>query len=123
MASSLPDFATYCAELLSSAGTVRCKRMFGGYGLYLDEVFVAIIAGETLYLKTDAQTQGEFERAGGQRFEYTARGKTHALGFWSVPADAMDSPRSMQPWAKLALEAALRVGALKRAQASRGRRR
>lgn len=110
--SAQDEFATYCSELLATAGAVRSRRMFGGYGLYVDEVFVALIAGETLYLKVDAQTQPRFEEAGGQRFEYTARGEQrHSLGFWTVPPEAMDSPRLMQPWARLALEAALRAGA------------
>lgn len=102
-------FVSYCAELLAASGEVRSRRMFSGHGIYLDEVFVAIVIGETLYLKVDAQTQPRFEAAGCSRFEYTARGKTHGLGFWTVPPEAMDSPRLMQPWARLAIEAALRA--------------
>lgn len=102
-------FAAYCTELLSTVGEVTGKRMFGGYGLYVGDVFVALIAGDTLYLKADAQTQSRFEAEGGRRFEYTARGKPHAANFWTVPAEAMDSPALMRPWAQLALEAALRA--------------
>jgi DNA transformation protein len=83
--------------------------MFGGWGLYVDEVFVAIAAGETLYLKADEQTRAQFEAAGCTRFAYIARGREHALGYWTVPPEAMDSPRLMQPWVRLALEAALRA--------------
>ena len=107
-------FAAYCTELLSSVGEVAGKRMFGGYGLYVDDVFVAILAGDTLYLKADAQTQARFEAAGCRRFEYTARGKQHVLHFWTVPPEAMDSPVLMRPWARLALEAALRARAAPR---------
>jgi DNA transformation protein len=104
-------FAIYCSELLALAGEVRSRRMFGGHGLYIDDVFVAIIAGETLYLKADEETRVRFEAAGCRPFEYTARGKQQALGFWTVPPEAMDSPRLMQPWARLALEAAVRAKA------------
>lgn len=104
-------FASYCCELLAPVGAVHGKRMFGGYGLYVDDVFVAIIVGDTLYLKADAETQARFQAAGCSRFEYTARGKQHALGFWTVPAEALDAPSRMQPWARLALEAALRARA------------
>jgi DNA transformation protein len=104
-------FVTYCSELLSAVGEVSGKRMFGGHGLYLDGIFIAIIAGETLYLKADEQTQSRFIDAGCRRFEYTARGERHATSYWSVPPEAMDSPRLMAPWARLALEAALRVKA------------
>ena len=103
------DFAAYCAELFAPVGDVRTKRMFGGYGVYVDDVFVAIITGDTLYLKADAESRPRFEAAGGQRFEYTRRGKQAGLGFWTVPPAAMDSPALMQPWARLALDAARRA--------------
>jgi hypothetical protein len=51
------DFAGYCAELLAPLGEVRAKRMFGGYGLYVDDVFIAIVSGDALYMKVDEQTR------------------------------------------------------------------
>ena len=35
----------------------RSRRMFGGHGLYVDDLFVGLIAFERLYLKVDAQIQ------------------------------------------------------------------
>jgi DNA transformation protein len=102
-------FATYCSELLSAVGAVRGKRMFGGYGLYVDDLFVAIIVEDTLYLKTDNQSRPRFTDAGSRPFEYVARGEQHTMGYWSVPPDAMDSPLLMAPWARLAIDAALRA--------------
>lgn len=102
-------FAGYCGELFAPLGAVRVKRMFGGHGIYVDELFIAIVAGETLFLKTDAETKPRFEAAGCKPFEYSAkdRGKV-SLSYWSAPAEAMDSPALMRPWALLAREAALR---------------
>jgi DNA transformation protein and related proteins len=107
--SAQADFAAYCTELLAPAGEVRSKRMFGGYGLYVDDVFVAIVAGDALYLKADEQTRHRFEAAGGRRFEYTRQGRQQSLAFWTAPAEAMDSPALMRPWVQLALDAALRA--------------
>ncbi|TFY98673.1 TfoX/Sxy family protein [Ramlibacter rhizophilus] len=103
------EFAEYCAELLASAGAVQLRRMFGGHGLYVDGLFVAIITGERLYLKADAETAPAFERAGGQRFSHRSRERVVSLQFWTPPAEAMDSPALMQPWGRLALAAALRA--------------
>jgi DNA transformation protein and related proteins len=103
-------FAGYCAELLSGLGSVRIKRMFGGHGIYVDDLFIAIVVGETLYLKADAQTVAKFEAAGCQPFTYTAKGHRRvSLGYRAAPAEAMDSPALMRPWARLAGEAALRA--------------
>jgi len=109
--STAADFAAYCAELLAPAGEVRSKRMFGGYGLYVDDLFVAIIVSDALYLKADEQSQPRFQQAGSSRFEYTRQGKRHGLGFWTVPVEAMDSPLLMRPWVQLAMNAALRARA------------
>lgn len=111
-----PDqaFVNWCAELLAPLGAVRSRRMFGGYGLYVDDLFLALVMREVLYLKVDAQTQPRFEAAGCRRFEYTtAQGEHGSLSYWSAPDEAMDAPAQMQPWGRLALEAALRAQAAK----------
>jgi DNA transformation protein len=105
------DFADHCAELLSGTGAVRRRRMFGGHGLYLDGMFVAIVADERLYLKADATTAPAFESAGGQRFEYEGSGRRVQLQYWTPPDEALDSPALMQPWARRALQAALAAAA------------
>jgi DNA transformation protein len=109
--SSPADFAAYCTELLAPAGAVRSKRMFGGYGLYVDDVFVAIVVQDALYLKADEESRHQFETAGGHRFTYTRQGKPQGMAYWTVPAEAMDSPALMRPWVLLALQAALRARA------------
>lgn len=101
-------FAGYCGELLSPLGPVRIKRMFGGHGIYVDGLFVAIVTGETLYLKADAETLPRFETAGCAPFTYTGKGRNVTLPYRAAPAQAMDSPELMRPWATLALQAALR---------------
>lgn len=102
-------FADHCAELLAPLGAVRVKRMFGGHGIYVDDVFIAIVQGDTLYLKTDTQSRPRFEAAGSREFTYRQQGATRSLGYWAAPVEAMDSPAGMRPWARLALEAALRA--------------
>lgn len=103
----LPPFVSHCVELLSPLGAVRVRRMFGGWGLYVDELFLAIIADEQLYLKVDAAAREAFQHQGCQPFVYDAKGKSMSLGYWTAPTDAMDSPALMAPWARLAQQAAL----------------
>lgn len=105
------EFAHYIAELLAPTGPVRVRRMFGGHGFYCDGFFVAILSGETLYLKADAQSRAEFELAGCQPFTYQRNGKTATLNFYSAPVDALESSALLLPWARLALQAALRANA------------
>jgi DNA transformation protein len=101
------DLLEHCVELLAPLGHVRWRRMFGGIGLYADDLFIAIIAGERLYLKAGPESRPRFEAAGCEPFTYSARTGAVALGYWSAPPDAMESPALMMPWARLAMQAAL----------------
>ena len=111
------EFVSHCMELLGSIGNARTRRMFGGHGFYIDDLFVALIAGERLYLKADALTRSAFEGAGCTpfTFEKARDGKVESIAtsYFSAPEDAMESPPLMQPWARLALAAALRARATK----------
>ena len=113
MATAQNEFVSHCLELLGGLGSARARRMFGGHGLYVDDLFIAIIASERLYLKVDAQTRQNFEAVGSTPFVYDAAGKAVSLGYFSAPDEAIESPPLMQPWARLALAAALRARAAK----------
>ncbi|OGA97894.1 MAG: competence protein TfoX [Burkholderiales bacterium RIFCSPHIGHO2_12_FULL_69_20] len=102
-------------ELLSALGRPRSRRMFGGHGLYVDDLFIALIADDTLFLKADDQACGAFARAGCRPFSYTgSTGQRTVMAYWSAPDDAMESPALMLPWARLAMASALRAAAAKR---------
>jgi DNA transformation protein and related proteins len=105
------ELANHCVELLGALGSVRMRRMFGGHGFYVDDVFVALIAAERLYLKADDATRGRFEAAGCEPFAFETQGKLMTTSYYSAPDEAMESPALMQPWARLAMEAALRARA------------
>ncbi len=103
--------AEHCRDLLAPLGVVRIRSMFGGQGIYLDELFIAIIADGALFLKTDSHTVDEFRGAGCRPFEYATKdGSTHTMSYWSAPDEAMEMPESMRRWAMLAIDAARRSG-------------
>ena len=108
------DLVAHCTELLSVLGSVRVRRMFGGHGVYADGLFLALIIGDALYLKSDATSRPAFESAGCQPFTFnTAQGARTVLSYWSAPDEAMESPAAMLPWARLAMASALRAAAAK----------
>jgi DNA transformation protein and related proteins len=116
--SSSRDFADHCCELLSSLGPCVAKRMFGGFGISIEGMSVAIIAdlggGEKLWLKGDEAARPRYEAAHCARFTYEATTKQgtkelKSMNYFSAPEDAMDSREAMQPWAQLALECALKA--------------
>lgn len=114
-------FVLHACELLSGVGPCVARRMFGGWGISVDGMNIAIIAWDTLYLKTNATTEPRWLAAGGQPFVYEAKGKPMKLNYHTPPDEALESPALMLPWARLALEAAvaarkpIRAGSTRRA--------
>ena len=113
MPSKNQEFATYCCDLLSAIGPCVVRRMFGGFGISMDGLTVALMTdlgqGEKLWLKANDDTRTLFEAAGCQRFGYLREGVARSMNYYSAPEEAMDSPQQMAPWARLALEAALKA--------------
>ena len=111
------DFADYCCELLASVGPCQPKRMFGGWGISIDGLTIAIVtdlgSGDKLWLKADEASRSLFEAAGCGRFTYPMRKGdalvSRSMNYYSAPDDAMDSPHAMAPWARLALDSALKA--------------
>lgn len=95
-------------ELLAPLGAVSARRMFGGWGLYVDALMLGIVVDGELLLKVDDGSRAAFERAGCRPFVYRARGREIPMSYWSVPDEALDSADAMRPWALLAQEAARR---------------
>ena len=101
-------FVDHCLELLSPLGSTRANRMFGGHGLYIDNLCVALVFRDVLYLKVDEPNQAAFESARCQPFVYeTKNGETGSLNYFTAPEEAMESPHEMIPWARRALAAAV----------------
>ena len=83
--------------------------MFGGAGVYCDEITIALIIDDVPYLKADAENRPAFEAAACPPFSYTTKRGTAQLSYYQAPDEAMDSPALMQPWARSALAAAIRA--------------
>jgi DNA transformation protein len=82
--------------------------MFGGVGIYADELFFALIADDGLYFKVDDSTRGDFEARGSGPFQpYGEDGET--MGYYRVPEDLLEDPEELRAWAERAIEVARRV--------------
>ena len=108
------DFAKHVVDLMASIGPVRAKRMFGGYGIFLEGLMFALIADSVLYLKVDGETEAEFESLGLQAFTYEKKGKEYQMSYFEAPEDALDDAEAMNMWANKAYAAAIRASSKKR---------
>jgi len=93
-------FKDFVLDQLDGLGAVRTKAMFGGFGLYLDDAFFAIVYRGRLYFKTSDATRPEFQRQGMKPFRPSAR---QTLGtYYEVPAGVLEDARELSRWARRA---------------------
>ena len=107
--------------VLTPLGPVRARAMFGGHGIYCEDVMFALIANGVLYFRVDDACRDAFEAAGGQAFTYAHRQtrKPVEMPYYTVPEGALEDPSAFIEWGERALAAARRV---RRDKSRRGER-
>ena len=108
------EFVLHVLETMRRFGPVEAKAMFGGWGLYHQGLFFALIADDTLCLKADDENLAEFERAGLKPFVYEMKGgDSIVMHYYQAPEEALENAEVMAKWARSAYGAALRKAAAK----------
>jgi DNA transformation protein len=101
MASS-SGFAEYVCEQLEGLGRVQAKRMFGGFGLYLDSPMFGLIAEDELFLKADESNQDALIGLGGRVFK-PFDDKPAVMPYVSVDAAILDDAEQLCDLARQSL--------------------
>ena len=97
-------FCEFVQELLGALGELRFKAMFGGFGVYRNEVIFALVIQDTLYLKGYPDNVEAFAAAGSTPFQYAGKGgKLHTMNYWRLPESALDDPDEAVDWARMSL--------------------
>lgn len=108
------EFIEFLLDQLRGFGAVRARKMFGGHGIYRDDLMFALVADDVLYFKVDDTSRAIFADEGLQPFTYVKKGQAMQMSYHEAPADALEDADVMHHWAKLGFEAALRAAAQKR---------
>lgn len=104
----MSEFVDYLMEVFQRFGEVRARRMFGGYGVYHEDLMFGLVADDVLYLKADDQSAKLFEDKALGPFEYVKNGKSMKMSYYMAPEEIFDDPDVAKVWAQHAYEAALR---------------
>jgi len=102
-------FVAALDDVFEAFGPIRAKRMFGGYGIYCEDLMFALVSDDVLYLKSDEAMARELAARDLEPFEYTRQGKRMQMSYYTAPAEIFDDPDEAQRWAKRAYAAALRA--------------
>src|SRR5206468_2030179 len=85
------EFVAHVIETLRAFGPVDARPMFGGWGLYHQGVFFALIHADALYLKVDDENRPEFESRGLKPFVYETKvGERIAMHYHAAPEEALE---------------------------------
>ena len=109
----MSEFVEFLHEVFADFGPIRSRRMFGGHGIYHQDLMFGLVADDQLFLKTDATSLPEFAAAGCVPFEFDKDGKKLQMSYYLVPEEIYDDPEQAVHWATLSYSAALRAAAKK----------
>ena len=110
----MSEFVDHLKEIFSTFGDVHARRMFGGVGLFHNDLMIGLVADDVLYLKADKESSELFANKGLSAFEYVKNGKPMQMSYFLAPEEIFDEPEEARRWATLAYEAALRSKAPKK---------
>lgn len=108
MAKPLPEFVTFLLEQLYPIGPVHARGMFGGHGIYLEDLMFGLVADETLYLKVDDGNRAFYEQQDLPPFIYQKNGKPYVMSYCMAPPDALEDSKQLCGIAQQAVAAAQR---------------
>lgn len=102
MTTPTKDFHDYIVgDALAHIDNITSKRMFGGFGLYLDGLIFGIITSETeLYFKADDENRVMYENSDSHQFVYTGH-KNKApkkMPYWHVPEEVIEDRSLIEDW-------------------------
>ena len=100
------EFLTYLKDQLADMGPVASRRMFGGAGLYCDELMFAIVAEDVLYFKVGDSNRADYEAAGMGPFVFISDRGQSTMSYYEVPVEVLENKEKMSQWALEAFDVA-----------------
>jgi DNA transformation protein len=100
-----PDVREFVLDQLSGLHGLGAQAMFGGIGLYANEIFFGILAADVLYFKVDDTTRAVYEAAGSMPFKPYA-GRAMTMPYYRVPVEVLEAAPTLVEWAKRAVSVA-----------------
>lgn len=110
-------------DLLRDVPGIAIRRMFGGAGIYQEDVMFGLITRGALYFKVDDTNRSQYEQQGSRPFSYQRQGKqAKPTSFWEVPADILEDCSVLEEWVEVAIGVARREQAKKEAKNNQPKR-
>lgn len=105
----MSEFVEFLHEVFEPFGPIRSRKMFGGHGIFHQDLMFALVADDELYIKADVDSIPEFKRRELGPFEFNAGGEIKTMNYYRAPEEIFDDPDAALYWAQLGFDAAVRA--------------
>ena len=106
------DYLAYVLEQLAGLAGLSARRMFGGVGLYCEELFFALLDNDTLYLRVNDDNRADYTARGMSQFRPYADRPELSMSYYEAPADVLEDPAQLVSWARRSVAVAMAAGKL-----------
>jgi len=105
------DYLAYVLEQLAGLAGLSARRMFGGVGLYCEELFFGLIDNDTLYLRVNDDNRADYTARGMSAFRPYADRPELSMSYYEAPADVLEDPAQLVSWARRSVAVAMAAAA------------
>ncbi len=71
-------------KLFEPLGKIKSHSMFGGYGIFADEIMFAMVANGLLHIRADKDTTKHFKQQGFRPYIYKKRGRPVVTKYFTI---------------------------------------
>lgn len=103
---SFHDFVI--GEVLNNIPGISSRAMFGGWGIYKDGIFFALIAENQLYFKVDGTNKKDYEELGSGQFSYQSKHGPMEMSYWLLPEEIMSNSERLMQWVEKSVQVGLK---------------
>jgi DNA transformation protein and related proteins len=100
------NYVQYVLEQLAALGGITARKMFGGTGLYSEDLFFGLIDDDTLFFKVNDINRADYEARNMPQFRPFRDRPDVSLTYYQVPVDVLEDPSELAIWAQKSIAAA-----------------
>ncbi len=98
------EFRAYVEDRLAAVVEIRSRAMFGGLGVFHNDMIFAVADDGVVYLKVDDSNRADFEAVGKEAFVPFDGAKP--MGYYEIPDGLLENPEELKVWVDKAIHVA-----------------
>lgn len=79
-------------RLFESLGEVKSRSMFGGFGIFVDDIMFALVVNDSLHIRADETSKAYFTEHNFHPYVYSKKGFPVVTKYYALPESFWDTP-------------------------------